>query len=119
MSIRLKNCQSMTFGLIIDRTKLIKLLMPCDDTPSKVLKKKKLSIWEYQDFASIVIFANTNFGVEGFEVKDRHLITSTPSFYLCNSRLIAAVLVLEYYPRQTCPQKPLYYKHWRYKNKTS
>ena len=40
---RLKSCQSTTSGLIIKRAKLMKLLMPCHDTPSGVLRKKKPS----------------------------------------------------------------------------
>ncbi len=39
----LKNCQGTTFGLIIDKEKLTKLLMPCHDTPSGVLRKKRPS----------------------------------------------------------------------------
>ncbi len=40
-STGLKSCQSTTFKLIIVRAKLIELLMPCHNTPSGVLRKKK------------------------------------------------------------------------------
>ncbi len=38
-----KSCQGTTSGLIINRAKLMELLMPCLDTPSRVLRKKRLS----------------------------------------------------------------------------
>ncbi len=39
--VRLKNSQNTTFGLIISRTKLMKLLIPCHNTFSGVLRKKR------------------------------------------------------------------------------
>ncbi len=36
----IQSCQGTTFGLIIDRVKLIELLMPCLNTSSGVLRKK-------------------------------------------------------------------------------
>ena len=40
--VRFKNCQSTTFALIINKTKLMKLLMSSHNIFSRVLKKKKL-----------------------------------------------------------------------------
>ncbi len=42
-SNRLKNCQDTTSGLIINRAKLMELLMPYFNTPSGMLRKKRSS----------------------------------------------------------------------------
>ncbi len=42
-SVGLKNCQDITFRLIIDRAKLIELLISCHNTSSRVLRKKRSS----------------------------------------------------------------------------
>ena len=49
-SAGLKNCQNTTSKLIIDRTKLIELLMPCFNIPSGVLRKKRPSRPRIQRF---------------------------------------------------------------------
>lgn len=108
---RLKNCQGAIFRLIIIRIKLIKLLMSCHNTLSKMLKKKPFLSQKYQDFSLIAIFVNSSFGIEYFEDENRHFFSLVPNLYLWNSRLTTSASVLKYYLRQASPQKSLYYEY--------
>ncbi len=63
MSNGLKSCQGTTSGLIIDKAKLMELIMPCVDTPSGVLRKKSTS-QEHQDPKPTAIFVGTSLGVK-------------------------------------------------------
>ena len=81
MSALLKSCQRTTFGLIIVRAKLIKLLMPYDNTFSKVSRKKNPPSQKYKDLALIIIFINIDLLVEYFKI-EKYSLSFVPSFHL-------------------------------------
>ncbi len=84
----------------------MEILIPCFNTPSGVLRKKRPLNREYKNCVLIAIFVGTGLGVERCEVErceverfrvERHFFPSIPSPHLWDSRTTAATLILRHY----------------------
>ncbi len=97
-------------------TTLIELLIPCLDTFSRVLRKKKPSKLRIRR-------SYTDCNLYWHEVEcsgvEKHSLPPTSSPHLWDSCLTTITSVLRYYSEQTSPQKSLYCQYWRYENETS
>ncbi len=81
-SDELKNCQDITSKLIIDRTKLMKLLMPCFDTFSGVLRRRDPISREHEDPISIAIFVGKG---SRLSVSDLSISFSLHQVFICGT----------------------------------
>lgn len=77
MSVRLKNCQSNIFKLIIVKAKLIKLLMPYYNIFSKLSKKNHFLNPKYQNFDSFIFVIDKN-----IKINKKNLFPFTSDLYL-------------------------------------
>ena len=89
---------------IIIRAKLIKLLMPCHNTPSGALRKKHLPSQEYKDLVAITILVGMNLrvkrlGYECFGIENRSSLSFTPSSHLWNSCPTTVASVIGHYSK--------------------
>ncbi len=105
-----KSCEGTTSGLIIDKAKLMELLMPCLDTPSGVLKKKRHFDPRIQ--RSYTVCSLRWLGCQGWTWRTSN--RCCPSCTKCSLRdscHIAVVSVLGHYSKRAKLQRSLHCEH--------